>query len=86
MGCLELFEAESKADARLAREVVTQLIEYIEVKHLRGGADMHVKDWRQAAGYAEWKGLQSRAAAILLTLGDTDEAVTPSLDDPDLDF
>ncbi|MBT3295966.1 MAG: hypothetical protein HN383_11900 [Verrucomicrobia bacterium] len=86
MGCLELFETESKADARLAREVVTQLIEYIEVKHLRGGADKHVKDWRQATGYAEWKGLQSRAAAILLTLGNTKEAVTPSLDDPDLDF
>jgi len=86
MGCLELFEVSSKADARLAREVVTQLIEYIEVKHLRGGADKHVKDWRQASGYAAWKGMQSRAAAILLTLGDTKEADTPSLDDPDLDF
>lgn len=86
MGCLELFEARSKADARLAREVVTQLIEFIEVQHLRGGADKHVKEWRQAAGYAEWKAMQSRAAAILLTLGDTQEAHTPSLDNPDLDF
>jgi hypothetical protein len=86
MGCLEVFEAESKADSRLAREVVTQLIEYIEVKHLRGGADKHVKDWRQAAGYAAWKGLQSRAAAILLSLGGTQEADVPSLEDPDLDF
>ena len=86
MSCLELFEAKSKADARLAREVVTQLIEYIEVQHLRGGADKHVKEWRQAAGYAEWKGMQSRAAAILLTLGDTQEADVPSIDDPDLDF
>jgi len=86
MECLELFEAESKADAGLAREVVTQLIEYIEVTHLRGGADKHVKGWRDAHGYAAWKAMQSRAAAILLTLGDTDEADTPSLDDPDLDF
>ena len=27
-----------------------------------------------------------RAASLLLTLGDTKEADTPSLDDPDLDF
>jgi HEAT repeat protein len=86
MGCLELFETESKADTRLAREVVAQLIEYIEVKHLRGGADTHVKEWRQARGYAQWKAMQSRAAAILLTLGDTREADVPGLDDPDLDF
>jgi len=86
MGALEVFQAESKADARLASEVVTQLIEYIEVTHLRGGADTHVKGWRDAHGYAQWKAMQSRAAAILLSLGDTQEADTPSLDDPDLDF
>jgi hypothetical protein len=86
LNCLELLHSPSKADASIAREVVTQLVEYIEVAHLRGGAAKHVKGWRDASGYAEWKAMQSRAAALLLSLGDTTETDTPSLDDPDLDF
>ncbi len=62
------------------------MIEYIEVTHLREGADKHVKNSREATGYAEWKGLQSRAASILLALGDSKEADTSSLEDPDLNF
>jgi HEAT repeat protein len=86
MNCLEVLHSPSKKEASIAREVVTQLVEYIEVTHLRGGAAKHVKGWRDAGGYAEWKAMQSRAAALLLTLGDTKETDTPSLEDPDLDF
>ena len=86
MNCLEGFYKPSRSDAKLALHVVTQLIEYIEVTHLRGGATKQVKNWREAAGYADWKALQSRAAEVLLKLHNPKEAELPQFDDLDLDM
>lgn len=86
VACGEGIVIPSKTDAQIATDVLTQVIEYIEVTHLRGGMTEKVKDWREAGGYLEWKGIQARAAQALLKFHDPDKAAIPEFDDLDLDL
>ncbi len=72
----------SPADAKIAAETLTQLIEYIEVSHLRGGfkAHMEVHD-----DYVGWKALQARAGKVLLKIHKPETAPIPTFDGLDLD-
>jgi tetratricopeptide (TPR) repeat protein len=76
----------SKLDSQLASEVLAEVIEYIEVTHLRGGMTEQVDDWRKAMGYTEWKGLQARAGQALLKFHKPKESAIPTFDDIDLDL
>lgn len=72
----------SPADNKIAIETLRQLIEYIEVTHLRGGikAHMNVDD-----RYTEWKALQTRAGKALLKFHKPDAAPIPTFDGLELD-
>jgi hypothetical protein len=76
----------TKQDAQLATEVLTDLVEYIEVTHLRGGSKEHVKDFRDAAPFMAWKGLQARAGHALLKFHKPKESALPEFEDIDLDL
>jgi hypothetical protein len=72
----------SPADAKIAAETLRQLIEYIEVSHLRGGIKAHMdKDDK----YTVWKELQARAGKVLLKIHKPETAPIPTFDGLDLD-
>lgn len=78
----EGMEKLSPADAKIAAETLPQLIEYIEVSHLRGGIKAHMgKDDK----YTEWKSLQARAGKSLLKFHKPETAPIPTFDGLDLD-
>jgi len=76
----------TKLDSQLATEVLADVIEYIEVTHLRGGMTEQIEDWRESMGYMEWKGLQARAGQALLKFHKPKEDAIPTFDDMDLDI
>ncbi len=76
----------TKLDSQIASEVLADVIEYIEVTHLRGGMTEQVQDWRESMGYMEWKGLQARAGQALLRFHKPDKTPIPEFDDIDLDL
>ena len=72
----------SPADSKIAAETLRQLIEYIEVSHLRGGMKAHMdKD----DNYTVWKELQARAGKVLLKIHKPETAPIPTFDGLDLD-
>ena len=78
----EGMEKLSPADAKIAAETLRQLIEYIEVSHLRGGIKAHMgKD----DNYTGWKSLQARAGKSLLKFHKPETAPIPTFDGLDLD-
>lgn len=84
--CAEGIYAPSKLDAQIATDVLAQVVEYIEVTHLRGGIKVQVKDWRQSTDYMEWKDFQARAGQALLKFHKPKDAAIPVFDDVDLDL
>jgi len=76
----------TKLDSQLAIEVLANVVEYIEVTHLRGGMTAKVKDWRESGKYMAWKSLQARAGQALLTFHKPKEDAIPTFDDIDLDL
>ena len=65
------------ADRAVAVEAIRNVIEYIEVTRLRGGAEANMdKDDR----YATWKALQARAGRALLQIHKPETAPIPTLD------
>jgi HEAT repeat protein len=76
----------TKLDSQIASEVLADVIEYIEVTHLRGGMTEQVQDWRESMGYMEWKGLQARAGQALLKFHKPDKVPIPEFDDIHLDL
>ena len=76
----------TKLDSQIATDVLANVIEYIEVTHLRGGMTEQIEDWRESMGYMEWKGLQARAGQALLKFHKPKEAAIPTFDDIDLDI
>ncbi len=78
----EGMEKLSLADNKIAVETLRQLIEYIEVTHLRGGVKAHMdKDAR----YTVWKELQARAGKVLLKIHKPETAPIPTFDSLDID-
>lgn len=76
----------SKLDSEIATQVLADVVEYIEVTHLRGGVKAHVKEKRQAPIYMMWQGLQARAGQALLKFHKPKEKAIPQFDDTDLDI
>ncbi|MBT4665245.1 MAG: hypothetical protein HOB63_01895 [Opitutae bacterium] len=70
-------------EGRLAFQGLKEVIEYIEVVHLRGGptAHMNVRD-----RYVEWKKLQTRAGKAVLKVGKPKAKPQVDFDDLDLDI
>ena len=72
----------SPADSKIAAKALQDVIEYIEVTHLRGGIKAHMdKDDK----YTVWKALQARAGKVLLKVHKPETAPVPTFDDLDLD-
>ncbi len=86
IACAEGVENPSKEDSALAAQVLADLVEYIEVTHLRGGYKEHVKSHRDAGPYMAWQGLQARAGQALLKFHKPKERTIPTFDDVDLDI
>jgi HEAT repeat protein len=84
--CAEGIENPSKADSELAATVLANVVEYIEVTHLRGGYKVKVIDHIAAGIYATWQGLQARAGQALLKFHKPKEKVIPTFNDVDLDI
>ena len=73
----ERLENLKPADAEVAVKAVRDVIEYIEVTHLRGGVMAHMS---KEDKYVEWKDLQARAGKALLKLHKPEEAPIPAFD------
>lgn len=73
-------------DAKAAADALTEVIEYIEVTQLRGGAQAHMKVRSQIGVYTAWKTKQARAGKALLKVHKPTEAPIDDLDDLDLDL
>jgi HEAT repeat protein len=82
----ENLDKPSKQDAEVMAEVLTDVIEYIEVVHLRGGVAVHVKDHLDARAYTAWQTQQSRAGQALLKFNKPKKAPIPTFNDLDLDI
>lgn len=76
---LDTFEGLNLEDAAKA---IRDVIEYIEVSHLRGGPEAHstVQD-----NYYGWKALQARAGKVLLKIHKPEAAPIPTFDPLDLE-
>ena len=70
-------------DNKVAVEAIRNVIEYIEVTHLRGGVKAHMN---KESNYVEWKELQARAGKALLKLHKPEAAPIPEFDPLELDF
>ena len=72
----------SPADSKIAAKAIRDVIEYIEVSHLRGGPEAHstVQD-----NYYGWKALQARAGKVLLKIHKPEAAPIPTFDPLDLE-
>jgi len=78
----ESLENLSPADAKIAAKALQDVIEYIEVTHLRGGVKAHMD---KNDGYTVWKALQARAGKVLLKIHKPETAPIPTFDGLDLD-
>jgi hypothetical protein len=78
----EGLENPSAADSKIAAKSLQDVIEYIEVTHLRGGFSAHMK---VQDGYVGWKTLQSRAGKVLLKIHKPEEAPIEGFDPLELD-
>ena len=72
----------SAKDSKIAAKAIRDVIEYIEVSHLRGGPEAHstVQD-----NYYGWKALQARAGKVLLKIHKPEAAPIPTFDPLDLE-
>jgi hypothetical protein len=84
IACVEGMYKPSEEDAKIAAEVLTDVIEYIEVTQLRGGVQQTFDN--KHSPYFMWKGLQGRAGQALLKVHKPKKAVIPEFDDTDLDL
>ncbi|MDT8390933.1 MAG: DUF6288 domain-containing protein [Lentisphaeria bacterium] len=73
-------------DAKAAADALTEVIEYIEVTQLRGGAQEHMRLKEQIGAYTAWKTKQARAGKALLKVHKPTQAPIDDLDDLDLDL
>jgi hypothetical protein len=78
----EKLEDLKPTDSKIAVEAVRNVIEYIEVNHLRGGVKAHM---RKEDKYFGWKDLQSRAGKALLKLHNPATVPIPTFDPLELD-
>ncbi|MCH7224673.1 DUF6288 domain-containing protein [Haloferula sp. A504] len=67
----------SSADNKIAVKALQDVMEYMEVAHLRGGPAAHM---RKEDKYYEWKALQARAGKAMLKLHQPEEAPIPTID------
>ena len=72
----------SPADSKIAAKAIRDVIEYIEVSHLRGGPEAHSK---VQDNYYGWKALQARAGKVLLKIHKPEAAPIPTFDPLDLE-
>ena len=72
----------SAKDSKIAAKAIRDVIEYMEVTHLRGGPTAHMK---VQDNYYGWKALQARAGKVLLKIHKPEEAPIPEFDPLDLD-
>ena len=74
-------------DRKLGESALVDVIEFIEVTYLRGGASERLKKdpeaWRT---YAAWKSISGKAGKNLLKINSTEKAPLPTFDDNDLDL
>lgn len=72
----------SAEDSKIAAKAIRDVIEYMEVSHLRGGPEAHstVQD-----NYYGWKALQARAGKVLLKIHKPEAAPIPTFDPLDLE-
>ena len=73
----------SPKDSEIAAKAIRDVMEYMEVTHLRGGITAHMK---KEDNYLEWQALQARAGKALLKVKQPDRAPIPAFNDLDLDF
>lgn len=72
----------STADNKIAVKALQDVMEYMEVAHLRGGPTAHM---RKEDKYYEWKALQARAGKAMLNLHKPEEDAIPDFDPLELD-
>ena len=85
--CAEGYYKPTQKESDLVREVLSNVIEYIEVTQLRGGAAAHVKGAPSTADeYAMWKGIQARAGSAMLKFHKPKESKIPTFGGDDLDI
>lgn len=83
INCSEGMKRPTAEQRELATEILTQVVEYIEVTYLRGGmADSSLKPM----DYVRWKNLQTRAAQELLRFHDPKATPIEEFDDIQLDI
>ncbi len=70
-------------DADIAAKAIRDVMEYIEVSHLRGGVTAHLN---KEDKYVEWQALQARAGKALLNVKQPGKAPITGFNDLDLDF
>ena len=73
----------SAADTKIAVKALQDVMEYMEVSHLRGGVAAHMK---KEDNYVGWKALQARAGKAMLKLHQPEEAPIPAFDPLYLDL
>jgi hypothetical protein len=78
----ERLENLKPSDSEVAVKAVRDVIEYIEVTHLRGGVQAHMD---KESNYVAWKDIQARAGKALLKLHQPEKAPIPDFDPLDLD-
>jgi len=82
----DLSDADKK-DRKLAESALIDVIEFIEITYLRGGAAGQLErqgdTWKS---YARWKAISAQAGQNLLKLKQTEQAPLPTFDDMDLDL
>lgn len=67
----------SAADGKIAVKALQDVMEYMEVAHLRGGPAAHMK---KEDNYYGWKALQARAGKAMLKLHQPEAAPIPTID------
>jgi hypothetical protein len=72
----------SAKDSKIAAKAIRDVIEYMEVSHLRGGPEAHSK---VQDNYYGWKALQARAGKVLLKIHKPEAAPIPTFDPLDLE-
>lgn len=72
----------STTDNKIAVKALQDVMEYMEVVHLRGGPAAHMA---KKDNYAGWKALQARAGRAMLKLHQPKEAPIPTFDSLDLE-
>ena len=81
--CVEGFYSPTKKESEQIREMLTDLIEYIEVTELRGGIAAHAG---KESKYPKWKGIQARAGSAMLKFHKPKARAIVAFDDADLDI